>query len=125
MHHFDFSGIWEGSCTNITAGNVTAPLKVFISVVGDRIEGSLIVGGSDLCGSGRITGLRTGDSLSFHSEGSENHKPIAWMGTVRGNVICGDYRVEPTSRGFAAGLVLQDGRFNLTKSVRAFQEYPE
>lgn len=123
--NFDFTGIWEGSCTNITMGNVTAPLKVLISVVGDKIEGSLMVGGSNLGGSGRIAGVRAGDSLSFHSEGCENYRPMVWMGTMRGNVISGEYRVEPTSRGFAAGCVLQDGRFKLTKRARALQECPE
>lgn len=112
----NISGTWQGECVNITAGNITAPMKLMLNIRDNEVTGSLILGGGDLVGSGSIVGIINGDSITFQSEGDQtSFTHITWMGTISGNVIEGTYRVEPTIQAHLMGIPPQDGRFRVSK----------
>lgn len=112
----NFSGVWEGACINDTAGGVTAPMKLMIKVTDNKVSGALLLSGDELVGSGEITGLVHGKSITFQSPGDNtSFTQITWMGTISGNVIEGTYRVEPTLAASSVGIPPQDGRFKVSK----------
>lgn len=110
------SGSWEGACINDTAGGVTAPMQLMLNISGKKVNGALMLGGSELIGSGEITGHIHGKSITFQSPGDgTTFTQITWMGTISGNVIEGSYRVEPTTAASLIGITPQNGRFTVTK----------
>ena len=112
----NISGTWEGACINDTAGDVTAPMNLQLSIRNNEVTGALMLRGNELVGSGEITGHLHGNSITFQSPGDNTtFTRIIWFGTISGNIIEGTYRVEPTFTASALGIPPQDGRFRVKK----------
>lgn len=109
-------GSWEGVCENETYG-ASAPLNLTIQQHGDKIEGYLMLGGTDLIGSGPIQGVVQDNTISFTTPGdAQMFSHINWQGCIEGQTISGTYRVEPTAFGASNGIPIQMGRFSVQKS---------
>lgn len=112
----NISGTWKGTCTNDTAGGITAPMNLMLNIHNNKVNGALMLSGKELVGSGQITGHLHGNSITFQSTGDNTtFTQITWMGTISGNVIEGTYRVEPTLAASSIGIPPQDGRFKVSK----------
>lgn len=108
-------GHWSGSCQNSTYG-ANASLEVSFITTGSSIRGTLILGGDELVGSGPLSGLVSGNSISFTTPGdNQAFTSIQWNGRVSGDSISGTYRVEPTAAAAAMGIPVQVGTFLLNK----------
>jgi len=111
----NISGVWEGSCTNLSAGGITAPIMLVLDTKAQKITGNLVIGGTELVGSGKITGQIIGNSITFQSPGDNIHfSQITWRGTASNNVIEGTYVVEPKN----IFIKPQHGLFRTSKQER-------
>ena len=111
----NISGVWEGSCTNLSAGGITAPIMLVLDTKAQKITGNLVIGGTELVGSGKINGQIIGNSITFQSPGDNIHfSQVTWRGTASNNVIEGTYVVEPKN----IFIKPQHGLFRTSKQER-------
>ncbi len=112
------SGIWKGTCSNITSGGMTADVTAHIVVSGKKVSGSLIIEGKALVGSGELKGNIANNTISFIVDSNNGmFNPLIWTGTISGDTITGIYRTEPNLKGTEMRIPPQDGRFTLTRET--------
>ena len=106
------SGIWEGVCINTTYG-VSAPIEISIQQNDNIITGYISIKGNELGGSGEISGMTNGNSITFTSPGdNDTMTGIQWEGVITREEINGTYLVNPSLHGLSVGMELQYGVFN-------------
>ena len=91
--HAKETALWDGSCRNITY-QLDGYLKLFTMQDGANITGYISISGW-LLGSGEINGKRDGNTITFTSKDATGLK-IKWEGIVRGNVLDGEYFIDPS-----------------------------
>lgn len=108
-------GVWKGECRNETVDSGSG-LQMTIKQEGDKLHGVLMLEARDLFGSGRLTGVVIGKEVSICSDGNgETFVNITWSGQLKGDVIKGVYRVEPTPSAELMGRTVQKGSFTMTR----------
>ena len=106
------SGIWEGVCINTTYGG-SAPIEISIQQNDNIITGYISIKGNELGGSGEISGMTNGNSITFTSPGdNDTMTGIQWEGVITGEEINGTYLVNPSLHGISIGMEQQYGVFN-------------
>ena len=101
------TALWDGSCRNVTH-QLDGYLKLFIQQDGPQISGYISISGW-LTGSADIQGRRDGNAVSFVSTDARGSR-IVWSGIVRGDILDGEYVVDPNAR---LGLGRQVGEFKV------------
>lgn len=100
--------IWDGTCRNVTM-NMDGYLKLYAIEDGSNITGFISISGW-LYGSGDIRGKRDGNNIRFTSTGAGGIQ-IKWEGLVRGDVLDGEYQVDPLRE---LGMEKQVGEFRVS-----------
>jgi hypothetical protein len=85
--------LWDGSCRNVTY-QLDGYLKLFTMQDGANLSGYISISGW-LTGSGEIKGRRDGNTVTFTSTDATGLK-IKWEGIVRGDVLDGEYFIDPS-----------------------------
>lgn len=107
-------GVWLGECKNDTVGS-TSGLQMTIKQDDDELDGILMLQ-DDLYGSGHLKGFVVGKDVTIRSEGDgQTFVNIVWSGRMKGDVIKGTYRVEPTPSAALLGRTVQKGTFHLKR----------
>lgn len=107
-------GVWQGECKNDTVGS-TSGLQMTIKQTDDELKGVLMLQ-DDLYGSGHLNGFVVGKDVTIRSEGDgQTFVNIVWSGRMKGDVIKGTYRVEPTPSAALLGRTVQKGTFILNR----------
>ena len=108
---YRIGGIWAGTCYNETM-HMSGTLRMTLAPNGNQVNGSLMVGGGNLYGSGSLTGTASGDTITFYGPpgNPRTHTRIVWTGRVSQGTMVGKYRVEPRP-----GFQPQVGSFRLTQ----------
>ena len=77
------------------------------------ITGYISIKGNELGGSGEISGMTNGNSITFTSPGdNDTMTGIQWEGVITGEEINGTYLVNPSLHGISIGMEQQYGVFN-------------
>lgn len=106
--HAKDTSLWDGSCRNATY-QLDGYLKLFVVQDGADITGYISISGW-LVGSGEISGKRDGNTFKFASTDATGLK-ITWEGIMRGEVLDGEYFIEPSSE---RGTGKQVGEFKVS-----------
>ena len=107
-------GVWLGECRNDTVGTKSG-MQMTIRQDGDKLQGILMLK-DELYGSGHLSGLVIGKDVTIRSEGDgQTFVNIIWSGRLKGDVIKGTYRVEPTPSAAMLGRSVQNGTFILNR----------
>ena len=78
---------------------------------GDTFSGSLLIGGSPCFGGGGGAGTIRGSSVNFGAAAGR----IAFLGSIRGSTVSGQYKVSNNAGGSAAPCAGDSGSFSLSR----------